>query len=61
MPGLPGTTKEKCLSIIRSYIQMLNTGTVREWTRQISKEEAGELAIPLLEAVAADIEAALPE
>jgi hypothetical protein len=48
---------EKSLKIISEYIQMLNAGRVKEGLREPSKEEV-EFSIALLQAIAADIEAA---
>jgi len=47
---------KSALDIISEYIQMLNSGHVKEGLREASKEEV-EFGTSLLQAIAADIEA----
>jgi len=46
--------RDKILGIIRTYIEMLNSGHVKEGLREASKEEI-EFSTALLQAIAADI------
>jgi hypothetical protein len=49
--------RKTAVKIVSEYIQMLKSGHVKEGLREATKEET-EFGIALLQAVAADIEAA---
>lgn len=48
---------KSALQVVHDWIQMLGTGHVKLGTRELTKQEAEEVCIPLLQAIAADMEA----